>query len=245
MATVYAADRSHGTRLVIINADDYGASAGVNLGIQMAHRRGVVTSASLMVDMPAAESAVEWARRAGTLDLGLHVQLTREDGAPSVDFGDTPAVRRDLRRQIARFVRLVRSMPTHVDAHHNVQRNARLRPVFEVLAREIGVPVREHSAVTYVSSFYGQWEDGSTHPEHVSSENLLRLLREHATGPFTELGCHPGYVGDDFVSSYHAERELELVTLCEPGLRDEIERLGFRLGSFREYSRARAIGRTA
>ena len=44
-------------RCVIINADDFGLSAGINRGIIEAHERGIVTSASLMVRWPAAEYA--------------------------------------------------------------------------------------------------------------------------------------------------------------------------------------------
>ena len=46
------------TRRVIVNADDFGISAGVNRGIAAAHRFGVVTSASLMVRQPAVVDAV-------------------------------------------------------------------------------------------------------------------------------------------------------------------------------------------
>ena len=42
------------SRAVIVNADDFGQSAGINRGIVEAHERGIVTSASLMVRWPAA-----------------------------------------------------------------------------------------------------------------------------------------------------------------------------------------------
>ncbi|MBI3874558.1 MAG: ChbG/HpnK family deacetylase [Verrucomicrobia bacterium] len=45
-------------RFLIVNADDFGLSAGVNRGIIEAHERGIVTSASLMVCQPAAADAV-------------------------------------------------------------------------------------------------------------------------------------------------------------------------------------------
>ena len=45
-------------KYLIVNADDFGASAGINRGILEAHERGVLTSTSLMVNMPAVGEAV-------------------------------------------------------------------------------------------------------------------------------------------------------------------------------------------
>ena len=44
-------------RYLVVNADDFGRSEGVNRGILRAHERGIVTSTSLMVRWPAAEHA--------------------------------------------------------------------------------------------------------------------------------------------------------------------------------------------
>ena len=57
-------------RWLIVNADDFGASRGVNQGICEAHDAGVVSLTSLMVTMPAAEEAVELARQRPGLSLG-------------------------------------------------------------------------------------------------------------------------------------------------------------------------------
>src|SRR5881398_2069028 len=62
-------------RCLIVNADDFGMSAGVNRGIIEAHRRGIVTSASLMVRWGAAAEAVTLSREWPRLGLGLHVDL--------------------------------------------------------------------------------------------------------------------------------------------------------------------------
>ena len=67
------------TRL-IVNADDLGMSRGITDGIILAHRYGIVTSASLMVNTPAAEYAVE--RLAKTPQLGVGVHLNVCAGAP-------------------------------------------------------------------------------------------------------------------------------------------------------------------
>src|SRR5262245_5377777 len=63
------------TKYVIVNADDFGQSHGVNRGIVHAHQYGIVTSASLMVRWPAAPEAVAYAREHQSLSLGLHVDL--------------------------------------------------------------------------------------------------------------------------------------------------------------------------
>ena len=67
-------------RRLIVNADDFGLSAGVNRGILEAHVAGVVTSASLMVNTPAFAVAAAAARQAPSLSVGLHLNLTV--GAP-------------------------------------------------------------------------------------------------------------------------------------------------------------------
>jgi thiamine kinase-like enzyme len=86
---------------LIVNADDFGATAGVNRGILEAHARGIVTSTSLMVDGVAAEAAAEASREAPSLGIGLHVDLGRTPPA------DAAGVRRILERQAERFVALM------------------------------------------------------------------------------------------------------------------------------------------
>jgi predicted glycoside hydrolase/deacetylase ChbG (UPF0249 family) len=55
---------------------------------------------------------------------------------------------------------------------------------------------------------------------------------------WTEIGCHPGYVSDDFVSVYLSEREVELRTLKDPSVREEIRSLGIHLASYRDLTAA-------
>src|SRR5688572_27225623 len=62
-------------RSLVVNADDFGMSAGVNRGIIEAYRNGIVTSASLMVRGPAAAEAAALSRGCPALSVGLHVDL--------------------------------------------------------------------------------------------------------------------------------------------------------------------------
>ncbi|HXZ11724.1 MAG TPA: ChbG/HpnK family deacetylase [Candidatus Sulfotelmatobacter sp.] len=62
------------TRL-IVNADDFGMSRGICDAVLIAHRFGIVTSASMMMNMPATEYAFEVASRAPNLGVGIHLNL--------------------------------------------------------------------------------------------------------------------------------------------------------------------------
>ena len=87
-------------RQLIVNADDFGRSVGINRGILRAHREGIVTSASLMVRWPAAGDAAAWARRRDDVSIGLHPDLGEwivrdsswEPVYEVVDADDGPAV---------------------------------------------------------------------------------------------------------------------------------------------------------
>ena len=60
--------------VLIVNADDFGRSRGVNRGVIRAHEEGIVTSATLMVRWPDAREAADYARDR-TLSVGLHLDL--------------------------------------------------------------------------------------------------------------------------------------------------------------------------
>lgn len=60
---------------LIINADDLGMSRGITDGILVAHRYGLLTSASLLVNMPASEYAVERVASAPKLGVGVHLNI--------------------------------------------------------------------------------------------------------------------------------------------------------------------------
>jgi chitin disaccharide deacetylase len=65
---------------VIINADDFGLTRGVNRAVVELHRKGALTSATLMARASATEEAIEQARNTPSLGVGCHVVLV--DGEP-------------------------------------------------------------------------------------------------------------------------------------------------------------------
>lgn len=130
-------------KVLVVNADDLGISAGVNRGIVASHACGLVTSASLIANLPAFDDAV---RRIGVcprLGVGVHLNLTC--GRPLLDSGKSSLTDRDgnfhpPRRLLARLsigavrraevedelaAQLRRVLEagirvTHLDTHHNV-----------------------------------------------------------------------------------------------------------------------------
>ena len=130
---------------VIINADDFGLSPGVNRGILDAFRHGVLTSTTMLVNLPSFDDAVRVARNNPGLPTGIHLSLlwgppvSEPSRVPSlVESGglfprsltvlarryfsgalNLNEVRAEFRAQIERF-RRAGLTPTHVDSHKHV-----------------------------------------------------------------------------------------------------------------------------
>lgn len=242
---VGAEDHGAPSRGLIVNADDFGQSLAVNRGVVEAHERGIVTSASLMVRWPAAAEAAAYARQHPDLSLGLHVDLGewayRDGWSPVyevVPTDDPSAVLAEVERQVRRFLDLVGRAPTHVDSHQHVHRAEPVRSILLDLARELGVPLRQNSAlVRYAGDFYGQTARGEPYPSAIGVASLVQVVEQLPAG-ITELGCHPGR-GDDLDAldtMYRWEREREVETLCDARVRATIAATGVRLCTFHDLA---------
>jgi predicted glycoside hydrolase/deacetylase ChbG (UPF0249 family) len=226
------------TKFLIINADDFGHSQGVNRGIIAAHVQGVVSSTSLMVDAPWAITATAEAKQHPSLGVGLHFDVTSDHKTP-LDLNDVDAVATELQRQYLYFCDLMGRVPTHIDSHHHVHLRDYLKPFFLAWAVEHHLPLRGLGQIRYDGRFYGQWYDEHWHPhsapEWISVEHLEKLLHTLSDG-ITELACHPGFVTDDLDSSYRSEREIELTTLLDERILALIRALNIRLVNFADLS---------
>jgi hopanoid biosynthesis associated protein HpnK len=149
---------------LVVTADDFGADEAVNEAVEIAHREGVLTAASLMVTGDAAADAVARARRLPGLGVGLHLVLV--EGRPALppekvpdlvnDCGEfrtnmalaglrialDPAVRRQLAAEIeAQFAAFAATgLPLdHVNAHKHFH-------VHPVIGRLVIDAARRHGA---------------------------------------------------------------------------------------------------
>jgi chitin disaccharide deacetylase len=152
-----------GIRL-IVNADDFGLSQAINHGVVAAHRDGIVTSASVMVNGPAFDDAVALAAQNPALDIGVHLTLTelaplasRErvssllgpDGRfppHAIDFAHRylrGSVRlAEVRTELDAQIRLAKSRGlavSHLDSHQHVHVLPGIARVVAELAREHGI----------------------------------------------------------------------------------------------------------
>jgi predicted glycoside hydrolase/deacetylase ChbG (UPF0249 family) len=221
-------------RILIVNADDFGRSSGVNRGIAIAHTEGIVTSASLMVRRSGAREAAAYAREHPRLGIGLHVDLGewiyRDGSWDAIDEVAGP-VEQEIRRQLETFQIIVGRKPTHLDSHQHVHRQDPSAGVIIDLARELGIPLRAcEPHIRFCGAFYGQTSKGEPLHEAISVEALVALLGELQIG-VTELSCHPGVETDDDFP-YGVERSMELQSLCDPRIRSAIATYDIELRSF-------------
>jgi predicted glycoside hydrolase/deacetylase ChbG (UPF0249 family) len=230
-------------RYLIVNADDFGLSFGVNRGIIEAFEQGIVTSTSLMVNWIGAAEAAAYARRHPKLSLGLHIDLGEwayQDGEwvtvyEEVPLNDVRAVADEVARQLASFRFFMGKDPDHIDSHQHVHREEPVQSTVTGIARELSIPLRHfNSRVGYCGNFYGQTTEGEPFTAAISVDGLIKTLEALPPG-ITELCCHPGY-GEDLDTMYRVERAIEVHTLCDPKVRTTLDELGIALCSFNEVA---------
>jgi chitin disaccharide deacetylase len=139
--------------LLIVNADDFGAGAGINAAVARARAEGVLTSASLMVTGDAADEAVRIARADAGLAVGLHLALSdarsaltqaRLDAHPAVAglrYSLHGPSRRRLRAEVqAQFDAFAQTgLPlSHVDGHQHLHAHPAVLPIVLELAAQHG-----------------------------------------------------------------------------------------------------------
>jgi predicted glycoside hydrolase/deacetylase ChbG (UPF0249 family) len=235
-------DTMSGEKYLIVNADDFGQSPGINRGIIEAHERGVVTSASLMTRWLAAGEASIYARKHPELSLGLHLDLGEwvyRGGSwvalyTVIALDDAVVVEREIARQFEVFYDLMGRHPSHVNSHQHVHMREPFRSIALQICDSLGIPLRNLCPdVHYFTKFYGQTTDGLPLPAYISLERLIEIVSTLPNG-LTVLTCHPGYA-EDLKTMYRIERRNELQVLCDPRVRATIDALGIKLCSFNDW----------
>ncbi len=142
---------------LLVNADDFGFSIGINQGIEKTIKDGIVTSASVLVNTPAVQDALTRADTLG-LSIGLHANLTL--GTPICDpqtlpslvdsngcfFNKTTFVQRlffgqinlnDVKRELNAQLKVLSDVRIdHINSHHHIHALPPLASIFSRLAKD-------------------------------------------------------------------------------------------------------------
>lgn len=208
---------------VIINADDFGFSKGVNLGILEAFENGVVSDTSLMCNMPGFEHAVELMKKHPILKVGIHFvtsvgpSLTKgktisdENGLlihnqDSIKNCDEEELYAEYHAQLQKFL-ATGFTPSHIDWHwcyFPVQVRVAAR-----LAKEYNLPLRaetkeieqyfeEHGLKYSKNMEQDFYNSDPNYKENLvtTPDTLIKLLKQHLDNGDEEtcVMCHPAYV---------------------------------------------------
>ncbi len=213
------------SKRLIVNADDYGRTAGVSDGILRAHREGIVTSTTAMMNVPGIERPLRLARRQPALGLGVHLVFTAgqpvlpADEVPTLvdphgnflktDVWQTSLGRMDLNElwaewqaQIVMFHGVFVAKPDHLDCHHFVHLHPPIFDMYLRLAQMECVPARvpipvEEQPDTSLMAFAARF---GIEPElvHFVVESDRMALRQYDV-PHPDHFC-ADFFGDDGVS---------------------------------------------
>lgn len=236
---------------LIVNADDFGLTRGVNEGIVRAHHDGIVTSTTIMADAPAFEHAVELARAAPSLDVGVHLVLWPESTAmpqrlPSFVARALGSSVREIEDNFARQVeRVIEAgiVPSHLDTHKHTHLLPNVMRAVTRVARRFGIAWVRRALFGWQATSAGlKTPDhfvGIRLTGHMEESSLLAALSKLRPG-VTELMCHPGLCDDDLRRAptrlrEHRERELEALT--SGNVRDFLQRRGIELTSCRQLEK--------
>jgi predicted glycoside hydrolase/deacetylase ChbG (UPF0249 family) len=207
---------------LIVNADDLGWTEGVNRGIAEAHRKGLVTSTSLLANGRAFESALAVAQENPTLGVGVHLNLSDgppmaraeqvhgllnkqgrlEDGPESLllRIASRSLPLEEVEREWDAQIQKVREggiQPTHLDGHKHVQMLPGLFEIALRLAKKHHIRAirvsHEESKLRSVLASGGEQKTGVVLKQGVQARGLKLLARDAR-----EMANHAGLATTDY-----------------------------------------------
>jgi predicted glycoside hydrolase/deacetylase ChbG (UPF0249 family) len=245
------------TRKVIINADDFGLCQGVNDAVAKARTEGLLTSATLMVNMPCADQAVEIAKSLPNLGVGVHLNLTEGRPVsknsylcnPQGDFAYSAerlcllslfskkfraAIKIELFTQVE-WLKDKGITPTHLDSHKHIHTFPSIFPIVLELARRFDIPaIRLPLERQRFSEAHWPPPGRKGLIKSYIIRNMARLNRLQGPGLFRTsefLGiAHTGRIDVDFLKAaflYNSAPVVEIMT--HPGFAEGLGQSGSRL----------------
>ncbi len=199
---------------LIINADDLGMTGGVTDGILFAHRNGLVTSTSMMVNQPFSEYAAQQLSSVPDLSVGIHITL--DQGSPILPADQVPTLvnghgefygNGELRARLWRrrvnvdeigaeihaqiqWMKERGITPSHADSHRHIHFYPYVAKAFSIACQEENIPrtrvarIRHYPRNGYVGGPHG----GPPHRRLLVSL-YMELLTQARFRPFRRADC--------------------------------------------------------
>ena len=246
---------------LIINADDFGLTKGVTLGILDAMTKGIVTDTTAMVNGVFLEEGMKEAKNRGIDSIGIHLTLTcgkpvlppKEVSSLVDDNGDFyrrignledfnyEEIRKELKAQMEKFY-TYGITPSHIDGHHHFfGYNKELTEIVIELAKEYKLPLRvlSDNMVQYYKSKGVKTTEAFSmefYQDNVNEAFLKELLLRYKDADSLEIMCHPAYIDEELmrISSYNNFREKEFDILTSDKIKIYIKENNIKLISFKE-----------
>lgn len=220
---------------LIVNADDFGFTRDVNLGIVEAHRSGILTATTLMANGEAYDHAVELARENPELDIGCHLVLiggrSLRTGAKLPDgvrsLATAVTLRQlepygELRPQVERIL-AAGLAPTHLDTHKHTHLMPRVLDAVARLSEEFGIAWVRRPFDLPLSGTAG----GIPWTKRLLNESL-QVVRRQFHDKLSAHGCKTTdhFAGFQLTGRFHVEELLQLFAalpdgttefMCHPG----------------------------
>lgn len=237
---------------IIFNADDYGYSEAVSLGILKAHKDGVIVSTTMMTNMDAAPIAAEWSRSYPNLFIGQHSNIVV--GKPCANPADISSlvdengyfntkdrqksgvslnrehIKIEVRAQAERFKMLMGHYPEHIEGH--AIRDSGLFWAIKEVATELGVHYTDvesnfsngQSIRDANNSGYElpDYPDVAYYMDNVSLDYWLKDVGNLLSKDLIQLHSHPGYIDQYLID--HSSYTLTRAKEVEIACSDEIKR---------------------
>nr|WP_263314667.1 chitin disaccharide deacetylase [Mammaliicoccus sp. Marseille-Q6498] len=204
---------------IIINADDFGYSYGVNYGIIDAFQKGILTSTTCLTNMSGFEHAIKLGKQNAKLGIGIHLTLTcgkplTKAAHTLIDsngyfrnlshyeqkfFIEPDELYKEWKAQIEKFLESG-LVPTHLDTHHHVNKLEIIRPVFLQLAKEYQLPIRNNFTDNHNYTQYTMVDYFEYHPETIMS-SIQDIKEKYKNFETIEIMCHPAYI-DKYLRDY-------------------------------------------
>jgi chitin disaccharide deacetylase len=219
---------------VILNADDFGLTPGVNEGIIRAHRDGILTSTTLMATAPAFDAAVDLAKENPRLGVGCHLVLcggiavTSPHKIPSLvdSIGRLPEslasfvvrvtsgrirtadIEMELRAQIEK-IRNAGLEPTHVDTHKHTHVHPRVMGIVARVATDLGIKKIRNPVEDLSDSFRTTSGEGIARFKDIAAAAAVRSVESQ----FQSIARRYGLRSPDHFLGLAATGRLDAVNL--------------------------------